>query len=159
MKDNIRRASQSTRHLLSASESVPTDDVNRFAGRKYLLLTKLPSAGDGYSDEDEETLHPDEYSVQQLEEFDTTLLDNLPSLDASIYDRLVSLQEKVINIAKEATEQSDCGSERQGVTEPALPPPIKLDNPNGKYVSFKTQWGNKFLLPFEPCMKWEVCQV
>jgi hypothetical protein len=112
MKDNIRRASQSTRHLLSASESVPTDDVNHFAGREYLLRTKSPSAGDGYSDEDEETLHPDEDSVQQLEEFDTTLLDNLPSLDASIYDRLVSLQEKVIDIAKEAMEQSDSGSER-----------------------------------------------
>jgi hypothetical protein len=83
MKDNIRRASQSTRHLLSASESVRTGDANHFVGRDPLLRTKPPNVGGEYSDE-EETLHPDEYSEQQLQEFDTTLLEDLPSLDASI---------------------------------------------------------------------------
>jgi hypothetical protein len=157
MKDNIRRASQSTRHLLSTSESVLTGDVNHFVGRESLLRTKSPSVGDGYSDEEEETLHPDEYSVQQLQEFDTTLLEDLPSLDVSIYNRLVYLQEKVIEVAKEAMEQSNNGSELQVVTAPTLAPPIMLDNPSAEYLAFRTQWGNNFLLPFEPCETWEVC--
>jgi hypothetical protein len=92
-----------------------------------------------------------------LQEFDTTLLEDVPSLDASIYNRLVSLQEKVIEVAKEAMEQSDNGSELQVVTAPTLAPPIKLDNPSGKYLAFRTQWGNTFVLPFKPCKTWEVC--
>jgi hypothetical protein len=156
MKDNIRRPSQSMRQLLSASESMRTGDVNHFAGRDSLLRTKSPSVGGEYSDE-EETLHPDEYSAQQLQEFDTTLLEDLPSLDASLYNRLVSLQEKVIEVAKEAMKQSVNESEFQVVTAPTLAPPIKLDNPSGKYLAFKTQWGQNFVLPFEPCKTWEVC--
>jgi hypothetical protein len=48
---------------------------------------------------------------------------------------------------------------RKVVTAPTLAPAIKLGNPSGKYFPFGTQWGNDLLLPFEPCKKWEVCQV
>jgi ABC-type tungstate transport system substrate-binding protein len=80
-------------------------------------------------------------------------------LDASIYNCLVCLQEKVIENAEETMEQSNTGFELQVVIAIALAPAINLDNPSGKYFSFKTQWGNNFLLPFEPCKAWEVCQV
>jgi hypothetical protein len=119
----------------------------------------LPNLANECSNNEEETLYSDEHSVTQLEGFDTSLLEGLPSLDDAIYDRLISVQEKVIEVAEEVIEQSNAGYTLQVANAAPPAPPIKLDNPSGSTLTFRTQWMVNFLLPYEPCKSWEVSLV
>lgn len=132
------------------------DDAYQFLGKEALLRKESPNLASNDFDDDEETLCTD---VVKLEGFDTTLLEGLPSLDATIYHRLVSLQEKVIEMAEETFEQSNTRYTLQVASATPLAPVIKLDKPGGKFMHFRTQWDVNFMLPYEPCKTWEVSQV
>ena len=131
------------------------DDTYQFIGKEAPLPKESPNLANKDSDDDEETLCTD---IVKLEGFDTTLLEDLPSLDATMYHRLVSVQEKVIEMAEEIIEQSNTGNALQVTNSTPLAPVIKLDNPGGNFFIFRTQWEVDFVLPYEPCKIWEVSQ-
>jgi hypothetical protein len=132
------------------------DDAYQFIGKDALLRNESPDLANKDSDDDEETLYTD---VVKLEGFDATLLEGLPSLDATIYHRLVSVQEKVIELAEETIEQSNTRYAQQVANATPPTPVIKLDNPTGKFLIFRTQWDTEFVFPYEPCKTWEVSKV